>query len=342
MAGVVQARIRANGTLAVSSPLTGTLRAAIGVHGDLAVGLGLGAFDSSGLAVDAAALLDASGTAGTLYADPDRGGSDAPLAGELGLGVGETVISRIRWDGSRLRLNDDDNPAALTLADYFLVPERRVYIQTRAGGVASFAATGHTETAGSNFVTFSNLPADVVAVLDGIAPGMRFVIAVADTATRLAGVVRARIRANGTLAYSSPLTGILRAAIGIRGTLDSSPRLAGVARAAIRARGILRAELPAGAYRTADGDVLDEICWRRYGRADAVPAVLAANPRLADAGPVLPAGVLIALPDLPRASRALPAERLWEVAPPSVVLPERERREVRLGGSFRAAMRAST
>ena len=98
-------------------------------------------------------------------------------------------------------------------------------------------------------------------------------------------------------------------------------------------------ELPAGAYFTADDDVLDEICWRRYGREDAVPAVLAANPRLADAGPVLPAGVLIVLPDLPRASRALPAERLWDVAPPSVVLPERERRDVRLGGSFRTAMR---
>ena len=37
-----------------------------------------------------------------------------------------------------------------------------------------------------------------------------------------------------------------------------------------------------------------------------MPAVLAANPRLADAGPVLPAGVLIVLPDLHRASRAGP------------------------------------
>ena len=45
----------------------------------------------------------------------------------------------------------------------------------------------------------------------------------------------------------------------------------------------------------------------------ALPAVLAVNPRLADAGPMLPAGVLVLLPELPEASRALPAERLWEV-----------------------------
>ena len=73
-----------------------------------------------------------------------------------------------------------------------------------------------------------------------------------------------------------------------------------------------------------------------------MPAVLFANPRLADAGRVLPEGVLIVVPDLPRASQALPAERLWEVAPSSVVLPERERRNVRLGGSFRAVTRART
>ncbi|MCY4121305.1 MAG: tail protein X, partial [Acidobacteria bacterium] len=37
--------------------------------------------------------------------------------------------------------------------------------------------------------------------------------------------------------------------------------------------------MPPNAYLTAEGDVLDEICWRRYGREDAVPAVLDANRR---------------------------------------------------------------
>ena len=363
-----------------ATDVAGIVRAGIRTRGDLTAVLGLGAFDSSGLAVDAAALLGASGTE-TLYADEDRGGSDAPLAGELGLGPGETVISRIRWDGSRLRLNDNDNPAPLTLEDYFLAPQRRVSVQTLAGGAASFLAADHTsaQAAGGGYVSFSNLPADVAAVLDGIAAGTRFIFAVGQESpelggiaraairvrgdvgvsvrlagvaratirtrgvvgatARLAGVVRADIRTSGALASLAPLTGFVRAAIATRGALGFSSRLAGIARGAIRARGILRAELPAGAYFTADDDVLDEICWRRYGREDTVSAVLAVNPRLADAGPVLPAGVLVVLPDLPRASRALPAERLWDVAPRSVVLPERERRDVRLAGRFRAAMR---
>ena len=167
---------------------------------------------------------------------------------------------------------------------------------------------------------------------------------VVGVSVRLAGVASATIRTLGSVGAPERLMGVVRAGIRTRGAVSLSAGmapLAGITRGTIRARGILRAELPAGAYFTADGDVLDEICWLRYGREDAVPAVLAANPRLADAGPVLPAGVLIVLRDLPRASRALPAERLWDVAPPSVALPERERRDVRLGGSFRAAMRVT-
>lgn len=64
--------------------------------------------------------------------------------------------------------------------------------------------------------------------------------------------------------------------------------------------------------RSVDGDVLDELCWRHYGREDAVPAVLAANPGLADAaGPVLEAGVSIVLPELPPAPELEGAVQLW-------------------------------
>ena len=66
---------------------------------------------------------------------------------------------------------------------------------------------------------------------------------------------------------------------------------------------------------TADGDVLDELCWRHYGREDAVPEVLRANPGLADAVPVLAAGRLIALPELPPAPEPDGAVVLWEAAP---------------------------
>ncbi|MFV0576059.1 MAG: tail protein X [Vibrio sp.] len=50
-------------------------------------------------------------------------------------------------------------------------------------------------------------------------------------------------------------------------------------------------------YRTRDGDVLDEICYREYGTSNAVIAVLEANPRLADQGAYLPSGLLIKLPE---------------------------------------------
>lgn len=49
-------------------------------------------------------------------------------------------------------------------------------------------------------------------------------------------------------------------------------------------------------YRTIDGDMLDAICLDQLGSVDHVPAVLAANPRLADLGPVYSAGILIMLP----------------------------------------------
>ena len=41
---------------------------------------------------------------------------------------------------------------------------------------------------------------------------------------------------------------------------------------------------------THDGDVLDELVWRHYGRSEVIPAVLAANPQLAQLHPVLEAG----------------------------------------------------
>ncbi|NKC15884.1 MAG: phage tail protein [Gammaproteobacteria bacterium] len=65
-------------------------------------------------------------------------------------------------------------------------------------------------------------------------------------------------------------------------------------------------------YRTHDGDMVDAICWRHYGRqSGAVEIVLEANPGLADAGVTLPAGVLIQLPTLPE-PRAAQTVRLWD------------------------------
>ena len=68
-----------------------------GVAGAPSVVLVLADSDDTGLDVVAKALLVASapGTDGSVfYADSDRGGTDTPLDGELGLGDDNTVISR--------------------------------------------------------------------------------------------------------------------------------------------------------------------------------------------------------------------------------------------------------
>lgn len=65
-------------------------------------------------------------------------------------------------------------------------------------------------------------------------------------------------------------------------------------------------------YATKDGDMLDWICNRNYGRtASAVEAVLEANPGLAALGPVYDAGLLILLPELPEAPTQQ-LTRLWD------------------------------
>ena len=63
-------------------------------------------------------------------------------------------------------------------------------------------------------------------------------------------------------------------------------------------------------YRTIQGDMLDAICKAKLGSEAHVPAVLAANPGLADLGPVYPAGILITLPVVSQAV-AVAQIRLW-------------------------------
>lgn len=56
----------------------------------------------------------------------------------------------------------------------------------------------------------------------------------------------------------------------------------------------------AARYVTREGDTVDWIAWKHYGPVTgAMEAVLDANRGLADAGPVLAAGLTIILPDLP-------------------------------------------
>lgn len=65
-------------------------------------------------------------------------------------------------------------------------------------------------------------------------------------------------------------------------------------------------------YVTKDGDTVDFVVFKYYGHTGqkAVEQVLAANPGLADRGPILPHSVRIELPDLtpPPAQKGV---RLW-------------------------------
>ena len=78
--------------------------------------LALSDFDDTGLDVETAALLVASGpgTSGNnFYRDSTRGGSDTPIEGELGVGPGETRISRFRRASTaNLTLNDNNLPVS--------------------------------------------------------------------------------------------------------------------------------------------------------------------------------------------------------------------------------------
>ena len=61
------------------------------------------------------------------------------------------------------------------------------------------------------------------------------------------------------------------------------------------------------------GDTVDEICWRYYGRTDGtVEAVLEANEGLADYGVVLPLGTLVDLPDLTTVQTTKPLLQLFD------------------------------
>lgn len=64
---------------------------------------------------------------------------------------------------------------------------------------------------------------------------------------------------------------------------------------------------------TKDGDMLDALCKAHYGREGMVLAVLDANPQLGRLPPILPAGVVIMLPEVKSMPEAgAPEVRLWD------------------------------
>ena len=120
-------------------------------------------------------------------------------------------------------------------------------------------------------------------------------------------------------------TGVVGSASNPRRVLDA---IAGVAARGGSARGMIDAAVRAAsrlpgaaapvaavardvAYRARAGDVIDDIAWRRYGTPLAAAAILAANPRLAEHDPRLPAGTLVGLPERAAETAARTIVQLW-------------------------------
>ncbi|CCF95845.1 tail protein X [Ralstonia solanacearum] len=65
--------------------------------------------------------------------------------------------------------------------------------------------------------------------------------------------------------------------------------------------------------RAIQGDTIDAICRRVYGRtAGVTEAVLAANPGIADLGSILPHGTELVLPDISPQQQAAQTVQLWD------------------------------
>ena len=131
--------------------------------------------DDTGLEVVAKALLAASAAA-TVAGNIFWGGrgscrTDTPLDGELGLGAGNTVISRFRRvSATVLVLNDNDNPSAFDIGAYFNTGgggnDLTLYFQTLSGEV-SFPVATQLLNQGGAFAQFT-LPAAAQTLLDGM------------------------------------------------------------------------------------------------------------------------------------------------------------------------------
>ena len=65
--------------------------------------------------------------------------------------------------------------------------------------------------------------------------------------------------------------------------------------------------------RTNQGETVDSLCWRALARSQGVvEATLELNPGLAALGPILPAGLLVTLPDTTTSNATRPTVKLWD------------------------------
>ena len=156
-------------------------------------------FDDTGLDVDCLALITAAAQP-NVYIDSNRGGTQTPDDGELGLGTGESLITRIRIleSGARVFVNGSDVPVALSFEDYFgadnATSDRTLWIQTDSLASQS-VQLANTGALGANYLFTGASETDI----GGIGASDTFLIAV----TTPAAAPAVALEADGDAAVST-------------------------------------------------------------------------------------------------------------------------------------------
>ena len=192
--------------------------------------LTLAQWDGTGLDEDLLALIDPVVNGEYVYQDSDRGGTNAPVDGEIGLGPNNSLISaiRVRSSGGVIRFHDDDDPVEFVFSTYFagVGSDLTLYIQTWAGVASASAGTQGAGYSNWNFAAAADR-----AIVNGILTSERFILAFARaTPVQGAGTITS---ANPTLAADAILVhdplagaGAVTAAnpfIAAAGTLGTAP-----------------------------------------------------------------------------------------------------------------------
>ena len=149
--------------------------------------IALSDFLSDGLVLEVGARLVASGSSSgndALYRDADRGGTDAPTEGELGLGPNESIISMIEktFGNTAIRLRDNDNPVFFGFNIYFSATggagrDLTIYIQT-SSGVTSISVEDNVTSFGGGWFN-ANVPANQRRAFSQIVAGRPFLFILA-------------------------------------------------------------------------------------------------------------------------------------------------------------------
>ena len=238
-AGAAEARARVEITQALSVRGRAAAGAALArARVERVPALTLADFDADGLELDVLALIRAGAAAnGSIFAGPPRPAVGALVDGELGLGVGDVPITRLRRRNGNMFVVNDSGP--FSVADYFNAggegADLTVYLQTR-DGAASFPVATHGST-GPNFIQIGALDAAFQALLDSIADGDLFIFALArPTRTVLALRGTASAGAAEAAARVLPVTPAVRSIAGRAeaGAAESAARLRRIPALAIR------------------------------------------------------------------------------------------------------------